>query len=674
MSERYPGGIISKTAPTPTGPYENGTAPGIWTLEQQLQYQQQGVWPTAGLTPSYIEDVFSTYVYTGTGNTNTIINGINLSSNGGLVWTKSRSNAYNNWLFDTARGAEKVIISNTTAAQGATSGALEQFNSNGYRLGYSGGGYAELNQSAVTYVSWTFREQAKFFDIVTFTSASSGNTTFSHNLGSTPGCVFIKNTQTSDPWIVYHTSVGNNAYLQLNSAAVQDPLTGAFSATSTTFTISSSLMYTSQSYVAYIFANNAGGFGPTGTENVITCGSYVGTGNTSGATINLGYEPQWILTKSTSGTGFNWGIIDNMRGIPLSGNTQYLWPNDSSQETAWQANGVQLNSTGFQIVSPYGGINEAGSTFIYIAIRRGPMKIPTDALTVFDVGTRSGSGSIAKTNSDILTDLTVIKRYTSASEYWAWTPRLVGNLTLQSNSTDGELSGAMATNTWDTMTGAFCAASNGATNTSTLVDYSFRRAPGFFDVVCYTGNYAGNPEVYHNLGVAPEMILAKNRGGTVTQWYIHHTGMGASEEIYFNTNQKSAGDLWTRTSTYWKNSSAQYPTGEAHVAYLFATLAGISKVGSYTGTGALQTIDCGFTTSARFILIKRTNATGDWYLYDSANGITSGNDPYLLTNTTGAQVTGTNYVEDTSVGFKVNAAGSTTINVSGGTYIFLAIA
>ena len=78
MSERWPGGIINKTAPVPTGPYATGTAPGVWTLDQVAYWVKQGLWPTAGLLPNYIEDVFSTYLYTGNGSTQTINNGIAL--------------------------------------------------------------------------------------------------------------------------------------------------------------------------------------------------------------------------------------------------------------------------------------------------------------------------------------------------------------------------------------------------------------------------------------------------------------------------------------------------------------------------------------------------------------------------------------------------------------------
>jgi hypothetical protein len=110
MSERFPGGIITKSPATPTGPYQTGAAPGIWTLDQQLQYQQQGVWPTAGNSPPYIEDVFSTYLYTGNGTTQTITNGIDLSTKGGLVWGKSRtSGGQTHWLVDTVRGAGNIL-------------------------------------------------------------------------------------------------------------------------------------------------------------------------------------------------------------------------------------------------------------------------------------------------------------------------------------------------------------------------------------------------------------------------------------------------------------------------------------------------------------------------------------------------------------------------------------
>ena len=100
----------------------------------------------------------------------------------------------------------------------------------------------------------------------------------------------------------------------------------------------------------------------------------------------------------------------------------------------------------------------------------------------------------------------------------------------------------------------------------------------------------------------------------------------------------------------------------------------MSKVGSYTGTGTTQTINCGFTTGARFVLIKRTDSTGDWYVWDSARGIVAGNDPYIALNTTAAEVTGTDYVDTDNSGFQLSSTAPAALNANGGTYIFLAIA
>ena len=115
-------------------------------------------------------------------------------------------------------------------------------------------------------------------------------------------------------------------------------------------------------------------------------------------------------------------------------------------------------------------------------------------------------------------------------------------------------------------------------------------------------------------------------------------------------------------------------SGGTFIAYLFASQDGISKVGSYTGNGSSQTIDCGFSGGARFVMIKRTDSTGDWYVWDTARGIIAGNDPYLLLNSTAAEVTSTDYIDPSSAGFEISSTAPAAINASGGTFVFLAIA
>jgi hypothetical protein len=125
------------------------------------------------------------------------------------------------------------------------------------------------------------------------------------------------------------------------------------------------------------------------------------------------------------------------------------------------------------------------------------------------------------------------------------------------------------------------------------------------------------------------------------------------------------------------NASANFGnlSGGTYVAYLFATCAGVSKVGSYTGNGSSQNIDCGFTSGARFILIKRTDNSqfGDWKVFDSARGIVSGNDPYLKLNDTDAEQASYDGIDPYSAGFTVNQDNAN-LNISSATYIFLAIA
>jgi hypothetical protein len=216
-------------------------------------------------------------------------------------------------------------------------------------------------------------------------------------------------------------------------------------------------------------------------------------------------------------------------------------------------------------------------------------------------------------------------------------------------------------------------------NTRPEVYWNFRRSPNFFDTVCYTGT-GSNTTQTHNLGVAPEFIIVKNRSSAIS-WRCYLAPLGATQYLSLNSTFGGSADstMWNDTAPTSSvftvgTDSGVNSSSNTYVAYLFATCAGVSKVGSYTGTGALQTINCGFTSGARFVLIKRTGSAGDWYVWDSARGISSGNDPYLLINSTAVQVAGENYVDTDTTGFKVTAAAPVALNASGSNYIFLAVA
>ena len=633
---------------------------------------------------TYIENVFSTYLYTGTGVTKNINNGINLSVNGGLVWSKQRNGASGHFLFDTVRGVNNGIVTSNTTAQTAYADSVSAFNTNGFRLGANG----NTNNNLSTYVGWTFREQPKFFDIVTYTGTGSARTV-SHNLGSVPGCMIIKSTTLAGTnWLVYHQSTGNTKGLNFNNT---DPVGTVAtywnntSPTSTQFTVGSSVNTNEpgETYVAYLFASNAGGFGLSKTDNVITCGSYTG-GGASAVNVTIGYEPQWLLIRDQAGG--NWYMFDNMRSFPNpSDSNARALKTESAAAEALESAGF-FTATGFRAVSGT-SINGNGSVYIYIAIRRGPMKLPTQATDVFAIQPRTGTGTETTVTGNPAIDFLLTKRRNStASNLFA--SRLTGMNQMSANLTDAQTtsSASLASYPWTVedndgvIVGSGSAGSLTNISGATYINYLFRRAPSFLDVVTYigTGSLATQS---HNLGVTPEMMIVKSRSSGAEQWYVYHSALGATRWIALSDNGAFAtnGTVWNNdapTASVFSvgSSTGVNASGGTYIAYLFATLAGVTKVGSYTGTAALQTISCGFTYGANFVMIKRTDASGDWFVYDSVRGMTSGTDPYFVMNTTAAEVTGTNYVETTSGGFQVTAAAPAGLNASGGTYIFFAIA
>ena len=633
-----------------------------------------------GLTTSladrvFIEDLFSCFLFTGTETARSITNDIDLSTKGGLVWIKGRNAGYDNNIIDTVTGSGLRLRTNSAVLQAAAATGVTSFNSNGFSLGTS----AEMNGNTVPYVSWTFRKQPKFFDIQTWTG-SGANRTIAHSLGSVPGSIWVKRTDTTGEWQVYHRSLANTEYLVLNLTDAK--ATGATRWNSTTPTSSvfslgtdATVNASGGTYVAYIFAHDAGGFGTAETDNVISCGSFTTTAGGAVPTVTLGYEPQYLMLKCSSSTG-NWNIIDNMRAFSQT-QTLELFPNTATAETDY---GVvaRPSATGFTSGDEVLAGNE---TFIYMAIRR-PMKVPTDPTTVFNV--TSGNYSTPYTvTTGFPVDLCYSTRTGGSARHF--NDRLRGPTSqtsynyLATNSTASESAGSgfgigFQSNTSiiddDWVTGA------------NAVWWNFKRAPGFFDQICYTGTGSTATDFSHNLGVVPELIIFKRRAGTTYDWGVWRTAVGTSSTwaILNSTAAESnqGVELLSSTPTSTKmNLSTWNGNNEStrlYTAYLFATCPGVSKVGSYTGTAAAQTINCGFTGGARFILIKRTDSTGDWYIYDTARGIVSGNDPFLLANTNAAQTTNTDYIDPASSGFEISSTAPAAINASGGSYIFLAIA
>jgi hypothetical protein len=617
----------------------------------------------------YVEDVFSTYLYDGTGSNLEINNGIDLSGEGGLVWVKRRDGGDPHWLVDTERGLNKSLQSNSTNAENTGSQQIVSFDSDGFTLGNRNEGQ---NYNGLPFASWTFRKAPKFFDVVTYTGDGASSQNISHSLGSSVGSLIVKSVGSTGNWFVWHKDIGTD-YLVLNSTGSRAGgiIWNYTAPTSTVFTVGDDLNINGATYVAYLFAHDAGGFGDDGEQNVISCGSYVGNASPTGPVVTLGYEPQWVLYKSVSAEE-NWYVVDNMRGVATGGATQLLLPSLNNAEITNASGTLDFQANGFQLRNGFGGNNEIGVTYIYIAIRRGPMKTPESGTEVFapSIATQN-YGAVVPSGFPVDMYLTATRTANPAGYGIEAKDRLRGKNFLATSKTDVE---------GDSGLFAFDR-SDGVTPTrfsDSPITLMFRRAPGFFDVVCYTGNSTART-LTHNLTVAPELIILKSRSST-RNWVVYPNS--PSQYLYLNAaDQSNAADANSWNSTAPTSSVFSIgagfqgnETGAAYVAYLFASLPGISKVSSYTGTGADLNVDCGFSAGARFVLIKRTDDTGDWYVWDSARGIVSGNDPYLLLNSAAAEVTNTDYIDPLSSGFTVTSSAPAALNASGGSYIFLAIA
>jgi hypothetical protein len=214
----------------------------------------------------------------------------------------------------------------------------------------------------------------------------------------------------------------------------------------------------------------------------------------------------------------------------------------------------------------------------------------------------------------------------------------------------------------------------GTSTDSSKFSWMWKRAPKYFDVVCYTGT-SGAQTINHNLGVVPEMIWIKKRSeasfygftvyhGTTGNMMLANdfsSGFGSSNAV--NHSNISATTFEVASGNVDVNDN-----GETHVAYLFASVAGVSKIGSVAHSGSSTDVDCGFSNGSKFVLLKRTDAADNWRLFDSDRGIVSGNDNQVFVNLSNAESTSNDLIDPLSSGFQI------TDDLTDGTYLFYAIA
>ena len=623
-----------------------------------------------------VDNVFSTHLYTGTDSSGqTITNNIDLSTEGGIVWVKRRNSVTDHIIIDPQKypnGNYWVYVSRNSAAQNIGENVFSTSTSGfAYAGGLTNSGNPRYNASSAPYVSWTFRKAPKFFDAVSYTGNGSGNRQISHNLGTTVGMTMVKVVSHSGNWGVLHRSANaaKNMYLDTNSTEANDTYAwNSTHATSTHFTVGAGLNTSGYEYVAYLFAHNNddGDFGPEGDQDIIKCGSYTGNGSSAGQEIDLGFEAQWILIKALNASQ-SWAIVDTMRGFFVHGiNDEILFADETSGES--DDNRVFPHASGFGVHTSDSLVNGNNINYVYVAIRKGSLFVPEDATKVFNIDNVPNS-SAPRFTAGFPVDMSLTTA-TNSGDPREVANRLTATRYMRTNATNSESS---STNyKWDNMTGIYQA------NKTNGVSWMWKRAPGYFDVVTYTGTGAGT--VQHGLTVPPEMmwVKARSQGGN---WFVYHKDIGAGDYLELNTNSaKSTYNMWNDTAptaTHFSVGALSGQTNYDFVAYLFATAPGVSKVGSFSTSYSDLIVDCGFASSARFVLFKRTT-TGStnwdhWFIFDVASGISTGSDNFFRVNTTDNPQADGNNIEPHASGFKIKNGGGLNF-AAGATIIFYAIA
>jgi len=639
--------------------------------------------------PVYLSDVFKTHLYDGTGSATSIVNGIDLAGEGGLVWIKNRTSSGQHVIMDTERGAgHKLHTDSDATGESGRTDLLSAFNSNGFSIG---GSDNYSNSSSKRYVSWTFRKQKKFFDIVTYTGTGA-NRTIPHNLGSVPGMIIIKQYNATGDWYVYHRNShadpgDRTLYLNTVNEAQSSPT--AYNGTQPTASVFSvgTLGDTNglnDTFVAYLFAHHDGDgtFGEDQDQDIIKCGSYTGTG--SELKVTLGFEPQFLIVKSSTLTNDDWKIYDSMRGMSNGNDQEKLFSNGDNEEVS-SDDFFEVENDGFRIITNNAAFNTNTEKYIYIAIAANTGLngvVPTAASQVFAMDTGNNDGTLPNFDSNFPVDFVALKK-PAASGSWYLTARNSSEAFVIS---DGEAAEAAGTDrTFDSMVGWAV----GSGYASHWQSWMWKRQKSFFDIVHYQGTGSART-LNHGLGSVPKFILYKNYD-TTDLWTIYHASAnsGSSPEDYFyqwgvydaDVTQGATSDgsgvrfnsaAPTSTTISVGTSNATNKSGSRMVAFLFGELATISKFGEYTGTGsntADDYVNVGF--QPRFLLIKRSDAASDWWWIDSLRGMGTGNDKILDPTLPASQATTTDFITISSSGFGLQAA---YFNQSSGKYIYYAIA
>ena len=317
--------------------------------------------------PSKAMDVIA---YTGTGASNSVSS---LGFSPDLVWIKNRGAATSHAIYDTTRGTQKQLSSDTTGDEVTSSTGLTSFDSNGFTIGTG----TLVNTSGTQYVAWAWDKSSQDgLDIISYTG-NGANRTISHNLGVAPKMIIVKARTTAGAdqgWPVWHTSIANTTYISLNSTSATASGTDYWNSASPTSSVFSlgtnaAVNANNDTYIAYAFSE---------IDGFSKFGSYAGNGSTDGPFIWCGFRPKMIIVKSAFGTSVGtdgyWSIIDTERGAYNILTPRLFAQTSGAEDGVGAVNFADILSNGFKIRLVGTSINNSGTSYIFIAFADSPFK------------------------------------------------------------------------------------------------------------------------------------------------------------------------------------------------------------------------------------------------------------------------------------------------------------
>jgi len=643
-----------------------------------------------------------------------------------LVWIKKRSSSSNSdhMLFDSVRGADIVIIPNSTQAQydGGGTGYLPSFDSNGFSVT----GNAFVGQSGQTFAAWCFNaggasstdtsgdlnadisaNQEAGFSIIKHNPQTSNNQTIPHGLSQAPELLITKSLNLSLYWGVFLPSIlSTGYYMNLNTSNGSG--NGGVSGQGYTPTVDDTFITTPTTAYSYYFGYTGSTsqiiYAFHSVDGIQKVGTYTGTG-ASGNLVETGFECAFILFKRTD-SGDRWLMADNKRADALTNMDDFLDAQDTAQEATFGAtNGINFLSNGFSINTTDGVLNANNGTYIYLAIAADPDTTTPTVANSFDVVTYTGTGAAQEIVTSFKPDFAWIKSRSHSTSHElhdsvrgefsrissdttsAESTTANGFVSLTDNgfSLDGAGSGGeVNTSGREYVAWVFKAGDHdknlpqinteGSSGGSTFESIVSVNAEAGFSIVKWTGTLtsSGNISVGHGLSSPPELIISK-RIDSSGDWRIRPFFLNNNPYDYleFDTGSlaqlsSSDGTMSLPTSTTFDNNwnSALGGVGDV-IGYCFHSVTGYQKVGSYTGTG-VSGLDVSLSFSPRFLLVKGVGSTG-WILIDSQRG-----SKELYANLSDAEdASATAFVLGTNK-FTVNSTG-TWHNSYDVDYIYLAI-